>query len=123
MNHLTFNNFLNEQITSSPLYTRAQEMANGKSPRELEQVARNICEQKEKSEQSIEQVYQKYIKNKVSKKWDTLNTSVFKAWSRLGVCSIDREACNKFNIVYKIMLDICVNIYYNVFRKNKESEV
>ena len=46
MNHLTFNNFLNEQITSSPLYTRAQEMANGKSPRELEQVARNICEQK-----------------------------------------------------------------------------
>lgn len=46
MNQSTFNNFLNEQITSSPLYARAQEMANGKSPRELEQVAKNICEQK-----------------------------------------------------------------------------
>ena len=47
MNQLTaFNNFLNEQITSSPLYLRAQEMAKGRTPQELEQVARNICDQK-----------------------------------------------------------------------------
>lgn len=37
--------FLN-QMTSSPLFKRAQEMAQGKSPAELEQIARNICAQR-----------------------------------------------------------------------------
>lgn len=34
---------LYQQMTSSPLFNRAQQMADGKSPAELEQIARNIC--------------------------------------------------------------------------------
>lgn len=35
-----------EQQFNAPLFKRAQEMAHGKSKPELEQIARNICEQK-----------------------------------------------------------------------------
>ncbi len=34
------------QMTSSPLFKRAQEMGQGKSDAEIEKIARNICEQK-----------------------------------------------------------------------------
>lgn len=34
------------QIISSPLFKRAQDMTNGKSPAEIEQIARNICAQR-----------------------------------------------------------------------------
>lgn len=30
----------------NPLFQRAQEMANGKSEQELEQIARNLCQQR-----------------------------------------------------------------------------
>lgn len=33
-------------ILSNPLYARAQQMANGKSPEQLEQIAKNICKEK-----------------------------------------------------------------------------
>lgn len=33
-------------MTSSPLFKRAQEMADGKSSDEIQQIARNICAQK-----------------------------------------------------------------------------
>ena len=33
-------------ILSNPLYARAQQMANGKSPEEIEQIAKNICKEK-----------------------------------------------------------------------------
>lgn len=32
-----------QQLTNSPLFKRAQQMAEGKTPQELEQIARNIC--------------------------------------------------------------------------------
>lgn len=39
-------NQLPSQMTSSPLFKRAQEMADGKSGDEIQQIARNICVQK-----------------------------------------------------------------------------
>lgn len=33
-------------ILSNPLYARAQQMANGKSSEQLEQIAKNICKEK-----------------------------------------------------------------------------
>lgn len=35
-----------QQMTSSPLFKRAQEMCQGKSVPEIQQMARNICAQK-----------------------------------------------------------------------------
>lgn len=35
-----------QQFQSNPLFQRAQQMAEGKSPEELEQVARNLCQQR-----------------------------------------------------------------------------
>lgn len=37
---------MNQQLQGNPLFQRAQEMARGKSPQELEQVARNLCQQR-----------------------------------------------------------------------------
>lgn len=37
---------MGQQLQSNPLFQRAQEMARGKSPQELEQVARNLCQQR-----------------------------------------------------------------------------
>ena len=37
---------MNQQLSGNPLFQRAQEMARGKSPQELEQVARNLCQQR-----------------------------------------------------------------------------
>nr|DAL49288.1 MAG TPA_asm: antitoxin [Caudoviricetes sp.] len=37
---------LTKQMTESPLFKRAQEMAYGKSDEEMKQIARNICAQK-----------------------------------------------------------------------------
>ena len=44
MNQLTSNQ--NNQQFNMPLFQRAQQMAYGKDKNELEQIARNICEQK-----------------------------------------------------------------------------
>ena len=44
MNQLTSNQ--NNQQFNIPLFQRAQQMAYGKDRNELEQIARNICEQK-----------------------------------------------------------------------------
>ena len=33
-------------LTSNPLYQRAQEMSQGKTPQELQQIAMNICREK-----------------------------------------------------------------------------
>lgn len=37
---------MSQQLQSNPLFQRAQEMAQGKTPQELEQVAKNLCQQK-----------------------------------------------------------------------------
>lgn len=37
---------MNQQLQNNPLFQRAQEMARGKSTQELEQVARNLCQQR-----------------------------------------------------------------------------
>lgn len=34
------------QFGNNPLFSRAQQMAQGKSPQEIEQIARNLCQQK-----------------------------------------------------------------------------
>lgn len=39
-------NQLPSQITSSPLFKRAQEMAYGKSPEAIQDIARNLCSQR-----------------------------------------------------------------------------
>ena len=35
-----------QQMMSSPLFNQAQQMADGKTPAELEQIAKNICASK-----------------------------------------------------------------------------
>ena len=37
---------LRQQFINNPLFNRAEEMASGKSPEELEQIARNLCQQR-----------------------------------------------------------------------------
>jgi hypothetical protein len=37
---------LRQQLSSNPLFNRAEEMAKGKSEAELEQIARNLCAQR-----------------------------------------------------------------------------
>lgn len=37
---------MTQQLQNNPLFQRAQQMAQGKSPQELEQVARNLCQQR-----------------------------------------------------------------------------
>lgn len=34
------------QIQNNPLFQRAQQMAAGKSPQELQQIAKNLCQQR-----------------------------------------------------------------------------
>lgn len=34
------------QIQNNPMFQRAQEMSKGKSPQEIEQVIRNLCQQR-----------------------------------------------------------------------------
>lgn len=34
------------QLQNNPLFRRAQQMADGKSEKELEQIAKNLCEQR-----------------------------------------------------------------------------
>jgi hypothetical protein len=35
-----------QQLQNNPLFQRAQQMAAGRNPQELEQVARNLCQQR-----------------------------------------------------------------------------
>ena len=35
-----------QQLQGNPLFQRAQQMAEGKTPAELEQVAKNLCQQR-----------------------------------------------------------------------------
>lgn len=37
---------MTQQLQGNPLFQRAQQMAQGKSPQELEQVAKNLCQQR-----------------------------------------------------------------------------
>ena len=39
-------NMMMQQLQSNPLYQRAMQMAQGKSPEQLQQVAQNLCQQK-----------------------------------------------------------------------------
>ena len=34
------------QIQNNPLFKRAQQMASGKSPEEIQQIAKNLCQQR-----------------------------------------------------------------------------
>lgn len=37
---------MQNQLMNNPLFKRAQEMASGKSEQELEQIAKNLCQQR-----------------------------------------------------------------------------
>lgn len=37
---------LRKQFANNPLFSRAEQMASGKSPEELEQIAKNLCQQR-----------------------------------------------------------------------------
>jgi hypothetical protein len=37
---------LKSQLSTNPLFKRAEEMAAGRSPQELEQIAKNLCQQR-----------------------------------------------------------------------------
>lgn len=37
---------MTQQFQGNPMFQQAQKMAQGKSPQEIEQIARNICKQK-----------------------------------------------------------------------------
>lgn len=42
----TMNQMMGQNLQNNPLFARAQEMANGKSEKELEQIAKNLCQQR-----------------------------------------------------------------------------
>ena len=63
-NQSYFNTQLYQLASSSPLYQRAQEMANGKTAAELEQIAKNICEQKGISYVDAYKAFSQMLNNK-----------------------------------------------------------
>lgn len=40
------NNLMTQQFQNHPMWKRAQEMAQGKSPEQVEQVIKNLCQQR-----------------------------------------------------------------------------
>lgn len=40
------NSMLRQNLQANPLFQRAMQMANGKSPEQLQQIAQNLCQQK-----------------------------------------------------------------------------
>lgn len=52
-----FQKLSKQVMQNNPLFKRAEEMAQGKSEKELEQVARNLCEQRGIN---LEQAYKQF---------------------------------------------------------------
>lgn len=52
-----FQKLSKQMMQNNPLFKRAEEMAQGKSEKELEQVARNLCEQRGIN---LEQAYKQF---------------------------------------------------------------
>lgn len=52
-----FQKLSKQMMQNNPLFKRAEEMAQGKSEQELEQVARNLCEQRGIN---LEQAYKQF---------------------------------------------------------------
>lgn len=45
-NPQAFQNMMSQQLQSNPLFKRAQQMADGKSPEEIQQICKNLCQQR-----------------------------------------------------------------------------
>lgn len=45
-NPQAFQNMMSQQLQSNPLFRRAQQMADGKSPEEIQQICKNLCQQR-----------------------------------------------------------------------------
>lgn len=45
-NPQAFQNMMSQQLQSNPLFRRAQQMADGKSPEEMQQICKNLCQQR-----------------------------------------------------------------------------
>lgn len=41
-----FGSMMNQQLQNNPLFQRAQQMAAGKSPQEIQQICQNLCQQR-----------------------------------------------------------------------------
>lgn len=54
-------------FSNNPLFTRAQQMAEGKTPAELEQIALNICKEKGLDINEMIQQFQSLFGNKIKK--------------------------------------------------------
>lgn len=50
-------------LQNNPLFQRAQQMAQGKSEQELEQVARNLCQQRGVDFEAMKQQFQNMMGN------------------------------------------------------------
>lgn len=50
-------------LQNNPLFQRAQQMAQGKSEQELEQVARNLCQQRGVDFEAMKQQFQSMMNN------------------------------------------------------------
>ena len=50
-------------LQNNPLFQRAQQMAQGKSEQELEQVARNLCQQRGVDFEAMKQQFQNIMGN------------------------------------------------------------
>lgn len=50
-------------LQNNPLFQRAQQMAQGKSEQELEQVARNLCQQRGVDFEAMKQQFQNMVGN------------------------------------------------------------
>lgn len=54
-------------FSNNPLFARAQQMAEGKTPAELEQIALNICKEKGLDINEMMQQFQSLFGNKIKK--------------------------------------------------------
>ena len=62
MTNLNLNNNLLRQFFNNPLFNQAQRMAQGKTPQEIEQIARNLCAEKDLNYEEALSAFQNYMK-------------------------------------------------------------
>lgn len=59
---MTNPNNLLRQFFNNPLFNQAQRMAQGKTPQEIEQIARNLCAEKGLNYEEALSAFQNYMK-------------------------------------------------------------
>lgn len=59
---INLNNNLLRQLFNNPLFNQAQHMAQGKTPQEIEQIAKNLCAEKGLNYEEALSAFQNYMK-------------------------------------------------------------